>query len=644
MTKDIIDVCIIEDNPGDIRLIQEMLKTPDSHEPLFKIHHEDRLAKGIDYLATNHCDVILLDLNLPDSIELDTFKHLHKSIVNIPVVILSEIGNETMAIEALRVGAQDYLIKSDFNSKSLILALRFAVERNRSNIAIQERNVALQLTKDKSLFLANMSHEIRTPLYGIIGLIDLLKATTPFTTEQQDYITLLSSSANFLLCILNDLLDLSAFEAGKLVVKKEEFNLEQLLVEVIHLISPLKRSKSINLKYFIDQSIPSHLIGSPIRIKQILINLISNAIKFTEEGVIEIRIIKEEENEHRFLLNFQVMDSGIGMSQEQQFNLFTAFSHEDHISKEHYNYAGTGLGLVISKTIVKVLEGSMGVKSSPGQGSTFWFKLPFEKNQSAKATSTAISKSSKNTSTPYSILVAEDDPISQKVISQQLRNLGYDVEVVSNGQEVLKCMNKRNYNVIFLDDNMPEMDGCTTAKEIRKQEKTKNSHCLLISLTAKTTPQDRERILASGIDEMLIKPITMERLKNFLETSLKISTNIIPVSTTFQSELIGLDILQRLVNNDKKALNELVDLHLFHTQERITQIQKAYEEGAVNQILRIAHTCIGSSGSIGCLTMTDLFRAIEQCVNEKHLDNIPDLINKLEKEIQKIRDFVSRQP
>jgi len=369
-------------------------------------------------------------------------------------------------------------------------------------------------TMAKNEFIASISHEFRTPMNGIIGLAEILKNTV-LDEAQDDLLKGIVSSAENLLALVNDLLDFSAIEAGKMELDFHPFMLDRVLEDVFQVLNLKAREKSLGFSVIINEDVPKHLHGDSQRLRQIILNLTNNAVKFTEQGEIEIHIRLLNRAMDRALLRFEVKDTGIGIPPEAMNLLFKVFSRIKQ--KQHYLISGTGLGLSICKKLTDLMGGDIGVESVYGKGSTFWFTLPFElsgpKLQNPYNTQTAVEVS-------YSgkkALVAEDNLINQKIVSFQLRRMGFEVELTDNGQAALEKFASMDFDLVILDIQMPILDGYQVAKAIRQQEKGTSAHLPIIALTANAMKGDRELYLEAGMDGYVSKPFTSEMLQQAIE-------------------------------------------------------------------------------------------------------------------------------
>ncbi len=381
----------------------------------------------------------------------------------------------------------------------------------------ESRDIAEKANRAKSEFLANMSHEIRTPINGIIHFSQLA-LLGDMSSESRDYIEKQQSSSTSLLRIINDILDLSKIESGRLDIENIAFSMENLLKETMDVFSISAEEKGLQLKMNLPSTLPGNLVGDPLRVQQVLNNLISNAVKFTQQGEITIDVCEKIGDGENAAFEFQVADTGIGITEEQQMNLFRPFQQGD--SSTTRKYGGTGLGLVISKKLIDLMGGAIAVKSTYGKGTSFSFMLPF-KYSDFETDTLGTEKFSEidltNRMTRIrgaEILVAEDNMANQLIITAILENAGFHVTVADNGQEALEQLETRSFDLVLMDIQMPVMDGLEATKAIRRNEKW--AKLPVFAMTANVMQEDINQCLVVGMNAHLCKPLVMEQLRHEL--------------------------------------------------------------------------------------------------------------------------------
>ena len=433
------------------------------------------------------------------------------------------IDTATVALLAIVVGAVAYRIIRAMATRalrrSLALLVRERARSQRAHIELgEQRKVEAQLlsakllaedaSRTKSAFLANMSHEIRTPMNAVLGLTHLLLKTT-LDAKQRDYANKVQAAGQHLLGIINDVLDISKIEAGKMEVEQQQVDLRNVLGEVRNLLAIQCAEKNLVLAFDCHQDVPERVLTDPTRLKQVLLNLTSNALKFTESGGISIEVRASACDSGTALLRFDVTDTGTGISESERTRLFESFQQADVSTTR--KYGGTGLGLAISKQLLALMGGAIGVESSPGIGSTFWFTLPAAVVAQAH---TSVAAPLTMTLPVAKVLLVEDNDINQLIACEILRDFGLDVDVAANGRVALEHMHRSHYDLVLMDLQMPVMGGLEATGEIRQRDLWRDLP--VIAMTANAMDHDREACLRAGMNDFVAKPIVPDELRSTL--------------------------------------------------------------------------------------------------------------------------------
>ncbi len=534
-------------------------------------------------------------------------------------------------------------------------AMRFLIQNAQQNLK-KERDRANQASESKTQFLANMSHELRTPMNGIVGLSGLL-VESKLNTEQKEFASAVHKSGQNLLTLLNDLLDFSKIEAGELTLENIPFKLRSLIDETVDLLSTLAARKGNTINVNTSPVMPKNVVGDYSRLQQILNNLIGNAIKFTENGQINIDISAKKEGE-KTTVHFRVEDTGIGISEDKLDLIFNKFTQADTSTAR--KFGGTGLGLAITKNLVEMMDGTIGVESIEGQGSTFWFKIPFEVIEKIET-----DEEEQNTYTPKSdvfypgskVLLVDDHPINLLFAKKLLIKLGIEqITEAYNGKQAIDALQDADFHFVLMDCQMPEMDGLEATQIIRENEKQTGGHVPIIALTADAMRGAQEKCLKIGMDDYISKPIDPSRLSQIIAkhlpeemgsgiTETKDEEGLANESDALQNQdnsesPVDLEHLRMFTDGDQEEEKIIFDIFFSQAEESITKLESTLGSGESNEWRAAAHKLKGASANLGAAKLSEFCKEAESnCEGNADEKNI--MLSSIKTELSRVESFLS---
>jgi signal transduction histidine kinase len=506
------DILVIDDNPADATLVSLLLEESDLI--ICNITACETLSEGLDVLESAKVfQAVLLDLSLPDSSGFETLKRLLERFSTQNVIVLTGYADKKLGIKAVQAGAQDFLVKGMFDGDQLAKTILYAIERSNAIRHAEEmgkaRDLAEESARMREQFIAGISHEMRTPMNAVLGMSNLLGKTV-LTEEQNQYVHSIKQSSEILLGIINDILEISTIQNGKVEFEHKDFDLHELLANLINVMQYKINEKSLGISLAIDPNIPRDLKGDKLRLNQILFNLVGNAIKFTDTGYVKIILELKSLKDNQVVLYCGVEDTGIGIPAdklEAVFGTFTRIRTKDRL------FEGTGLGLSIAKNLIDMQGGTIGLTSTLGEGSLFFFTLPFEVGMKNIENADKTPRPAVNPDQPINLLLVEDHKMNQLVARKTLEKHFTNIKIIiaDNGQKAVDLLKITSFDLILMDIQMPVMDGIEATAHIR-QHMPEHATLPILAMTAHANISKDEKWHEYGFNDYVLKPFDPENL------------------------------------------------------------------------------------------------------------------------------------
>lgn len=621
-----IAILVVEDTEADFEAVERELRSGDSVRGTkeYKITWAKTLREAKESLLKKSFDSVLLDLSLPDTVGLKGVKELNALYPNLSIVVLTGLDDERVAVEALNSGAQDYLVKGQKNSIIRRTVWHSILRKEILEDLDSAKQEAVRASQVKSTFLAQMSHELRTPLTAILGFADILSDNTLAEKERESALSTVVRNTEHLLQIINEILDLSKVEAGDLTIERMPTDLTEILSPVWSLMTVKCQERRLSFSIRCENAVPEQVNIDGLRMKQILYNLVGNAIKFTHEGSIELILRYERDSE---LLVFLIKDTGVGIPKEKQQEIFSPFQQaDDSVTRK---FGGTGLGLAISLEFAKLLGGTIVVESEGGEGSVFSVSVHAPAVDTAEfveqftfGCDEVTTQSTFDEKSQFSgrVLLVEDCIDNQALISHHLRKAGVSFEIASNGNEAIAKTKNQSYDLVLMDMQMPELDGYSATRILRSQ----GFATPIVALTASAMKSAMHRCKEAGCTDYMAKPFRPHELYSLLGRFLPERDAVLTINEINCDSVVI-----------EPELGEIVHGFVVGLPKRLAQIETAVLETNLEDVAMLAHKLAGAD-MFGFDLLGNYGRELEQASLNHNFEDVQKYSELLRVEIGRI--------